>query len=174
VRGCCSEEAESAENEEDGTPAEVLCDEAAEETTHEASEDGAGNVRAHDTWDEEGGPLLCDVRDGDDEDAGRDEALEEASDGNGVEAGCGGGEERAEGERDHAGDDGALAVELFAEEGKERGGDGDAQGGGADGEADVGLGRVEDVRKEREEWLDAVEIEKGKGAAEEDGEEMSA
>jgi hypothetical protein len=144
----------------------------ARKTKRQPMEDGAGDVGGHDAGDEESRPLFGDVGDGDDEDAGGDEALEKAPEREGMEAGGGGGEQRAEGEREHGEQDGALAIELFAEEGEQRGGDGHAEGGGADGEADVGFGGVEDLREERQQRLHAVEIEEGEGAAEEDGEQV--
>ena len=121
-----SGETEDAEREEDGSPAVLRADEAAGDAAEEAAEDGARDVDAHDAGDERGGPLLRDVRDGDDEDAWSDEALEQAPEGEGEEAGRGGRKGCADGEHDHGGDDKTLAVRALCEESQECGGDGDA------------------------------------------------
>src|SRR5258705_310635 len=61
---------------------------------------------------------------------------------------------------------------ALGEDGEEGCGDGDAEGGGADGEADPAFRRVKDAGEQRQERLGAVEVDEGEHAAEEGGEDL--
>jgi len=170
VGGDGSDGEQDTEDEEDHAPTGVRGDDAAEEAAEEASENGACDVAAHGTRDAERLPLFGDIGDGEDEDAGSDEALQEAPCGEHVERGGGGCEDGADGKQGHRENDDALAREGLAESGEKQRRDSYADSRCADGERDVCFRGVEDVGEEREERLRAVEIEEGDGAAEEDGE----
>ena len=63
-------------------------------------------------------------------------------------------------------DDDALAGQALSERAKKRGGQGNSQRGGGDSHSNTGFGGMEEVRKQREQRLRAVKLEKGADAAE--------
>ena len=83
-----------------------------------------------------------------------------------LEGGGGRSQQRGDGDAKDGIDDDAFAGETFGERSEDGGGDGDAEGGGGDGHADAGFGGVEDMSQEGENWLGAVELEKGADSAE--------
>src|SRR5271156_3748469 len=110
-------------------------------------------------------PLLADVGDGDGEDAGQTEPLQESPKDKGPQSGRSGGEKGRHRQSDGGGEDDTLAIEALGEGSHDGRRKSDPEGGGADGESHDGLRLVEDAGEERQQRLRDVKIEEGEDSA---------